>query len=168
MYKNSIIYEIVCQTTGDRYIGSTYRKLKDRVRQHKELRYSSKQIIETNNYKASVLEPYPCNNKYQLRQQEQSWMDRLDCINQNKAWRLNNQKEWLSENKEYVKQWHKENYLKRRERHLRLGKIWVENNRDYKRKYHKMLYDYKCSWGEMAWGHPLDNNLLKIDITIFN
>ena len=95
-------------------------------------------------------------------------MNKLDCINKSKAWRLNNQKEWLEENKEYVKQWHKDNYIKNKEHRLHLGKIWVENNKEHKKEYHKILYDYKCSWGEMAWGHPFDNNLLKIDINIFN
>ena len=121
MYKNSIIYEIVCNITGERYIGSTKRRLNQRMCQHKELRYSSKQIIERNNY-----------------------------------------------TEEYVKQWHKDNYIKKKEHLLHLGKIWTENNKEHKKEYHKILYDYKCSWGEMAWGHPFDNNLLKIDINIFN
>ena len=76
MYKNSIIYEIVCNITGERYIGSTKRRLNQRMCQHKELRYSSKQIIERNNYTESILEHYPCNDKDELRQQEQSWMNK--------------------------------------------------------------------------------------------
>ena len=125
MYKNSIIYEIVCNITGERYIGSTKRRLNQRMCQHKELRYSSKQIIERNNYTESILEHYPCNDKDKLRQQEQSWMNKLDCINKYKAWRLNNQKEWLEENKEYVKQWHKDNYIKNKEHRLHLGRFYM-------------------------------------------
>jgi len=167
-YRNSVVYEIICNQTGERYVGSTKRPLKDRMTQHRrEMRYSSKQIIERGDYTENILETYPCKDKDELRKREQYWMDKLECINKHRAWRLNNRKEWKEENKEYVKEYHKQKYLNNRDHHLALGKIWTENNRDYKKKYHKKLYDYKCSWGEKAWGHPDDTNLLKIDPRLF-
>jgi hypothetical protein len=167
-YKKSIIYEIVCNITNERYIGSTKRKLNERMQQHRELRYSSKCIIERNNYTSKILEHYSCNDKDELRKREQYWMNKLECINHAKAWSKNSKKEWLEENKEYVREWHKNQYQKNKEHRLKLGKIWEEKNKEYKKKYRKQLYEYKNTWGEKAWGHPFDNNLLKIDVRLFN
>ena len=55
-----IIYEIVCNITGERYIGSTTTSLKLRLKSHKDMkrrhRCSSKQIIQRGDFVSRVLE----------------------------------------------------------------------------------------------------------------
>jgi len=77
-----IIYEIVCNETGERYIGSTIQTLKERIKNHKtDVKReccSSKQIIERGNFNANVLEYVNGDN---LRIKEQEWINKLENIN---------------------------------------------------------------------------------------
>ena len=52
MYK---IYEIRCNITNEIYFGKTTQSLKKRLRYHKDLRYSSKEIILRGNYVMSQI-----------------------------------------------------------------------------------------------------------------
>lgn len=61
-----IIYKIKCLETNEFYIGST-NDLCRRKRQHKLLRYSSKEIIKRNNYKFIILEKKEFTNNLSLR-----------------------------------------------------------------------------------------------------
>lgn len=84
MEKKGIIYEIVCNETGERYIGSTVSKyLSSRIAHHRHTQStcSSKQIIERNNYKYNILETIIINNTKELRIKEREWYDKLECIN---------------------------------------------------------------------------------------
>jgi hypothetical protein len=76
-YPDAIIYGIKCGETGEVYIGSTIRTLKQRMKSHAEsaTRYNagkcpsrccSIQILNRDNYKYFEIEPYPCNTKPEL------------------------------------------------------------------------------------------------------
>ena len=84
-YPNAIIYRIVCNETGEVYIGSTVGGLTDRMDRHRSdaKRYNtwvtsgsvgkrprpfccSIQILNRNNYTVFQIEPYPCNTKTEL------------------------------------------------------------------------------------------------------
>lgn len=82
------VYEIVCNQTGERYIGST-TNMDKRKSNHvtKGNKCSSKAIIERNDFKINILENnIPLIPKALLRQKEQIWKNNLTCVNVNNAY----------------------------------------------------------------------------------
>ncbi len=75
-----MIYEIVCNETGERYIGSCI-DLKRRVSQHIQQYhcYSSKSIIDRGNYTTKILETIVDGSNIRIKEQE--WLDKLENIN---------------------------------------------------------------------------------------
>lgn len=91
-YQNGKIYEIICLTTGLRYIGSTTekylsRRLATHVRDSKKKKHpcTSSQIISGGNYKINLLLAYPCNNIDELNTKEYEFMKNIECINKIKG-----------------------------------------------------------------------------------
>ena len=89
-YENSKIYKIVDNTNGNIYIGSTCKKLCDRMSAHKSAyknypaksKYcSSFEVLKNDNYDIILLEEYPCENVEQLRAKEREYIDKLECVN---------------------------------------------------------------------------------------
>jgi len=77
MEKKGIIYEIVCNETGERYIGSTTSNLSTRIAHHKIIKKNmccSKQIINRNNYCYNILETIIINNTKELRRKSVNGM----------------------------------------------------------------------------------------------
>lgn len=99
-YKNGKIYQVVCNITGETYIGSTAVSLEERLRIHKKSTNPcrSKQIIERGDYYIELLETYPCNNEFELYRKEGEYQKSMKCINRNIAGRTI--KEWREDNKE--------------------------------------------------------------------
>ena len=111
-----IIYEIVCNITGERYIGSTKQPLKYRLNQHKRTddpsrkHYcSSKQIILRGDYQANILEEGDIG-----KEREQHYLDILPNINRIRAngWRSRDtekrriyMKKFQKEYRKYRKSW---------------------------------------------------------------
>ena len=95
--KMGIVYEIICWTTGLRYIGSTTKSLKSRLLDHisriKSLDRdpSSKYVIEHNNYEIYKLED--CDNDI-LLEREDYHIKHTDCVNYKGA--INDRKTALS------------------------------------------------------------------------
>jgi hypothetical protein len=87
-----IVYQIVCNVVVDeRYVGSTTLSLNERIGQHKtykrhKRRCASAQIIERGNYTFSVLEEVDVDYFAELRKVEQEWLDKLVCINKQRAY----------------------------------------------------------------------------------
>jgi len=107
-YKNGKIYKLVCEITGEVYIGSTKRSLEDRLSEHLK-KYNpccSKQIINRNKYYIEQLELYPCNNRQELEQKEGEYQRAIECINNNIAGRT--YLEWCNDNKEHLKEYRKQ------------------------------------------------------------
>jgi hypothetical protein len=91
-YKNGKIYCIKCNTSGKQYIGSTAQKtLNQRLSKHKSDLNSatncmSRYVLENNDYDMILLEHYPCNSVEELKQREQYYLDTIECVNKNKCW----------------------------------------------------------------------------------
>ena len=80
------VYEIVCNQTNERYIGSTSLRMCLRKALHKTKNNGcrSRQIIDRGDYVINVLQTdIP---KETLRQIEQEWMEKLESINDRKAY----------------------------------------------------------------------------------
>jgi len=91
-YSTGKIYKIVCNKTGLVYIGSTYRSLEDRIKEHaygckrylekkSNASVSSIYVIYYNDYKIELIESYPCSNKKELEEKEYYYISQIDCVN---------------------------------------------------------------------------------------
>ena len=91
-YSKGKIYRIVCNNTGDQYIGSTCCTLSQRLSQHKSeyKKYlngnkkhivTSFQIIEKNNYEIVLIEYVNCSDKNELHQRERYYIENNKCVN---------------------------------------------------------------------------------------
>jgi hypothetical protein len=91
-YSQGKIYKIVCNETGQVYIGSTVQTLKDRLNDHKsnfkrwldektDWQCASSAIIQFDNYYIELIEHYPCNSKTELEIREGYWQKQIECIN---------------------------------------------------------------------------------------
>jgi hypothetical protein len=86
-YSNAKIYRIVCEETGEVYIGSTTSPLNLRYNNHKCEAYMenkfcvSRQIIHRGKHRIELIEEYPCENKQQLLWRERHFIDQTECIN---------------------------------------------------------------------------------------
>lgn len=142
-----IIYEIVCNITGERYIGSTKNTLETRMRQHKRTNdpsrksyCSSKKIIDRGDYQVNILEKTLFG-----KEREQYYLDTLPNINRQRAngHKIRDRKPYMTEyNKRYIKE-NKE-------------KIGLQQ---------KKIYQYKISWGGYE---RTNNNLLNISMDLFH
>ena len=84
-YQLGKIYKIVCNETGEQYIGATcQKKLCTRLAQHvsKHNNTTSRTIIDSGNYEICLIENYPCNCKDELHMRERFFIETLDnCVN---------------------------------------------------------------------------------------
>jgi hypothetical protein len=76
------IYEIICWTTGLRYIGSTKLSLRERLRDHKNRvntrNNTSKYVLFHNNYEIYLLEKCNLENR---KNREDYYIRHTDCVN---------------------------------------------------------------------------------------
>ena len=91
-YSQGKIYKIVCNKTGLIYIGSTYRTLEQRLKEHigyykayiekkSNCLISSIFVTFNNDCRIELIESYPCNNKIELQKREYYYIDNIDCVN---------------------------------------------------------------------------------------
>ena len=79
------IYEIICWTTGRRYVGKTTKTLKERLRGHegdfrnRPERCCSRLILECGNYEIYELERVGDESK--LNERENYYIQHTDCVN---------------------------------------------------------------------------------------
>jgi len=128
-YANGKIYKIVCNITGECYIGSSTQPLAKRLYLHKNKKNKcrSKQIIDRGDYVIVLIEAFPCANKSELFQRERYHFDLIPNINrqrpfvteeerketnstQIKAYRETNREAYLAQKKAYYEA-NKEAYL---------------------------------------------------------
>jgi len=154
-YQNGKIYKLIDYTNDNIYIGSTTQTLSRRKSKHitdsknygkkynnKLVKYSSHSIIQNGNFDIILLQSFPCKNKDELRMKEQEYIENNICINSQRSYRTIEQK-----NEQGKKCWKARNGTKKM--------------KDYKHQLHK----YQISWGGNKQNN---NNLLKIDIDLFN
>ena len=99
-FENAKIYKIIDNTSNAIYIGSTYKTLEQRLKQHKAdyNRYkngnfhyvTSFKILENADYKIELIKLYPCQTKHELNVEEgkiikQFRNDKINIVNRNIA-----------------------------------------------------------------------------------
>ncbi len=146
-YNQGKIYKIVDNTNGNIYFGSTTQKLETRLKQHKLLKYSSRDIIKNGNYDIVLIENYPSNSRKELESREGYFIRNNDCVNNIIVSRTPD--EYYQEHKEQIRI----QRIDYRKRTKEKAKVYDKNRKQYKK-----------SWGGDA---RYDNNLLMIDTEIF-
>jgi hypothetical protein len=149
-YQLGKIYQLVCLTTGEKYIGSTSQatlalRLSGHVKCYKywkktQTKYgSSFPIIERGNYQIELLEVYPCNSKDELNSRECHYIRTILCIN--KLITGKSKEEIRNDDLEYSKNHREEN---------KVAVIkYDETHREY-RRFKKRQYDlYKRTIKEL-------------------
>jgi len=105
-YQEGKIYKIVCNITGEVYYGSTIQKLEDRLKGHKtDKDCVSRHIIERGNYQINLIKNYPCNNLWELEEEEATYIRNNKCINYKIPHRT--RKEYREDSKEHIKEYNK-------------------------------------------------------------
>ena len=124
-----------------KYVGSTTLTLKERFKVHKydkkKDKTCSSKKLDLDNCEIKLLETCDISHK---KEREKYWINQIDCVN---IIKLNFDK------KEYNNEWCERNR---------------EKVKEYKKVYHKKNHQYQKSWGG---DKRYNNNLLKIDITLF-
>ncbi len=100
-YEYGKIYKIVCNISGEVYIGSTKNTLEDRLRKHNYLKDCvSRNILERGDYEILLIKDYPCNSRYELEEEETKYIKNNKCINKNLPHRT--QQQYREDNKEEI------------------------------------------------------------------
>lgn len=148
-YKNSKIYRIVCNETGETYIGSTTQPLTKRLSKHKtnykqflQGKYhfvTSFNILQNNNYDIVLIEEFPCENKSQLHARERYYIESCICVNKFIPSRniKEYQEKYREENKDKIKEYYEENLEKIKKQQ----KEYYEKNKKYKKEHQKEYYE---------------------------
>lgn len=137
-----MIYEIVCNETGERYIGSTFEKtVARRMVYHRSSTNNcmSKQIIGRGNYSYGLLEKVDVETRDELRMKERYWYDKLQNINHFRPFIT--KEEELEHNQEYKKKYYqeyKETILQKatayqqehKEQHNLTSNVYYHNNKE--------------------------------------
>jgi len=133
MYDSCNIYKIVCNTTGEIYIGSTVQPLRKRLAQHKAHKNTiARSIIDRGSYDIILIENLKCDNKDELHKKEREYIEKNECINT----RIPNRtvKERYERDKEDIKEYHKKYYQEYKAKNADIlksrAKAYREKNRD--------------------------------------
>ena len=156
-YSQGKIYKIVSSQTSMVYVGSTsLPKLCRRMVQHridfkcwkegKKGYYSSFEILQYDDCCIILIEDYPCENKDQLRAQEQHWINEFGnaCVNKYKAYtgikaenRVLYKKIYYEENKEIIAKKHKNYNHENAEKIAEKKKMYRQENAEVIAEYQK-------------------------------
>ena len=125
-YANGKIYKIVCNITGEVYIGSSTQPLAKRLYLHKKKKNgcSSKQIIDRGDYVIVLIEAFPCANRSELFQRERYHFDLIPNINRQRPFAT--QEERKETNSTQIKAYRETN----REAYLAQKKAYYEANKE--------------------------------------
>ena len=157
-------YKITNDFNDEIYIGSTCNTLVRRFISHKDdckrdknkhrPLYQLMNEIGFDRFRIELIEDYPCEDKYQLRQREGHYIRQIGTYNRWIAGREH--KEWKETNKDKIALKTKENYEKNKEKIFNRRKEFRQNNEEllqaqakqYNEK-HKKKYceDITCSCG---------------------
>jgi group I intron endonuclease len=151
-YSQAKIYKITNDYNNDIYVGSTCDTLVKRFSVHKrsltiqkeqgrEL-YKLMNQIGFDRFRIELIENFPCQDKYQLRQKEGEYIRSIGTLNMvvagrtkeeryeiNKETHIEYRKQYYDENKEKLNKINKEYYLQHKEKLTELNKTHYENNK---------------------------------------
>ncbi len=153
-YSNGKIYKIVSNQTDLIYVGSTTQSLSQRKATHLSSRYntcSSREILQYEDARIILIEKYSCNDNEELKQREQYFMDKFRAegfklVNNNRAFGLdlqranNRKKDYYENNKEFLKEIHKEWREDNKEKDNERKKKWSKNNQEKVKETQKEYY----------------------------
>lgn len=167
MSQTGIIYEIVCNQTGERYVGSTTRNFKARISGHKGKanKCMSKPIIDRGDYVCNILETVMVDTKDELRIVERKWFENLDCVNKNKPYFHNDEDK--EARREYFREYQKKRYQENPEkaRAYKRTLIYKSLNQVTPEEFIE-LGDYLAEFKKVekimrAWSPELQNKLIQ-------
>jgi hypothetical protein len=156
-----MIYEIICNETGERYIGSTYQSKEKRLICHlsPSNKASSKQIIRRGNFNFKTLETLDNPTKEELLNLEKKYILELVCINkQNPLSSIEEKKKQniISATKFYNE--NKNDVLKRRKEWYEQNKIKVGESRKVKHQCEcGMTYTYHNKSRHLKSNYHINN-----------
>ena len=144
--RTAIIYEIICLTTGERYIGSSVRSLKTRISDHYHQKdCKSKTIIERDNYKENILETFETRFLLPILLKEQYYIDNTENINERRALdlykKISNKnrkiysKQYAKDNKDILNKKRNINYKKNPEKSKERSRNFRKNNPEKVKEY---------------------------------
>jgi len=167
-YSQGKIYKIVCNETGEIYIGSTTCKyLSQRLQNHRSLqnKCSCKHIIKRGNYDMVLIENFPCTGKQELHKRERYWIENINCINlvrpiaspedkeellakkkeyrdkpENKAYQKEANKKWKEENREAHMLQRKEYGIANKEKIAEARKKYRDENKEKIKEQKRLSY----------------------------
>lgn len=137
-YANGKIYRLVCNETGEQYIGSTTTSLTRRLQSHRNRNGGecrSKAIIDRGNYEIVLIEDYPCETKQQLEIRERHFIETMPCVNKYLPTRT--PVEYYQANKEAKREYRKQYYQANKEVYREKKKQYREANKEVCREYDK-------------------------------
>jgi len=148
-YQNGKIYKIINYDNDDIYIGSTCESLSCRLSKHRNKHneylkgncnyITSFKILEIPSAKIILIENFPCNTKEELNAREAYYIRELDCVN--KYIPLRTGKEYVEDNKEYVKEWKANYYIENKEKLSEQKKANYEANKEVVKAKQKAYYE---------------------------
>ncbi len=153
-FENAVIYKITNDFNSDIYIGSTCNTLTKRFYGHKkdaeQEQNKNKPLYKLINeigfdrFRIQLIEKYPCEDRYQLRQREGKYIRELGTLNINIAGRLTcdyhrekkdeikqYEKNYRIANKEKISERRKKFYDSNKEELKEKKKMYIENNKEH-------------------------------------
>jgi hypothetical protein len=151
-YEKGKIYKIVCNITGECYIGSTcestlarrlarHRKDFKRWKANNHTYTSSFQIIERDNYDIVLIEDFKCETKDQLLKRERHFIENNKCINILVPTRT--MQEYRQEFKNKVNEQSRGYYNNNKSKKLEQQKIYRELNKEKIQLKNQLYYQKK-------------------------
>jgi hypothetical protein len=150
-YSRGKIYALVCNETGEQYIGSTTQSLSQRLSLHTYMTKNgingckSKQILERGNYSIVLIEEYACENKNQLERRERHFIETMVCVN--KIIPTRTKQEYINDNQYFIIERHSNYYQKNKtklnEKSLKNYYENIEKKRNYYQKNKDKLNEYQ-------------------------
>jgi hypothetical protein len=137
-YQKAKIYRIISPSKNLVYYGSTAQSISQRLAEHlcnynKNKGFSSKIVLECEDYKIELVEEYPCNNRQQLLKKEGEYIKNNECCNKIVAGRTYN--EYYQDNKEKKHEYYEANKKKITDYHTEYNKKNKEEKKAYNIKY---------------------------------
>jgi len=173
-YSNGKIYKISNDYNNEIYVGSTCDTIVKRFSCHKlEARkehnkhkplYKLINEIGFDRFRIELIEDYPCEDKYQLRQREGHFIREFGTMNMKIDGRTRKeyQEIWYEKNKETEKEKRKEKYYENIEKEQENNKKYREKNKDVlNEKKREKVYCAACDCWFNKCGQARHNNRLK-------
>ena len=159
-YQQTLIYCIICLITKEKYVGSTHKPLDKRIAGHiRDRSCSAWQILERGNYKAYVIQHYPCKTLREVLTREGAWQRAYKksfgeklvnkkiegvFLKENPETRQEYSKKYKEEHKEEHSVYYKEYYANHKEEKAVRNKKYRGGHKAEARAYERQ--PWTCEW----------------------